>query len=93
MPLDWPKFDEVLLFDYTDKLVIHIMWQKSGLACANVNCSHDCSLTEITTIMPDFAGVEVIFFGKSPSYDPTGYQMVSLISAVRSPIITYKRLS
>ncbi len=33
-----------------------------GFAYANVNCSHDCSLAEITAIMPCYAMEELSFF-------------------------------
>ncbi len=67
------------------------MCQKDGSTCANVNCSHDCLLVEVTAITPYYAGEVVSFFpGKSLSYDPTIYQMVVLNSAVRSEIMTHK---
>ncbi len=68
-------------------LVIHlIMRQKGGLACANANCSHGCSLGEIITIMLCYAGEHLTVFWKKPLYDTDGCQLVILTSTVRSAI-------
>ncbi len=46
---------------------------EDGLACASVNCSHDCSLDEIIVTMPCYSGVDL---RKSPSYDQNRYKWI-----------------
>ncbi len=52
-------------------LVIHLaMWQKGGLAFANVNYNHGYLLSEITPIMLSQADQEAFFSEKKPLISP-----------------------
>ncbi len=51
------------------------------MACANVNCSLDYSLGEITAIMLCFIDEEGFFSKKSPLNDPIRHQLVNLTPA------------
>ncbi len=66
---------------YDSPLVIHlVMWQKDGLACADVNCSHGCSLGEITAIMIRYADEEVFLLKSSRENDSTAVVLLLLKS-------------
>ncbi len=65
--------------------------KKDSLACANVNCSLDYSLGEITAIMLCCIDDEVFFSEKSPLYDPIGCQLVNLTPANYAAMLLHAR--
>ncbi len=59
------------------------------MACANVNCSLDYSLGEITAIMLCCIDEEAIFSEKSPLNDPIRHQMVNLTPANYAAMLSH----
>ncbi len=63
--------------------------EKNGLACANVNCSQDYSLGEITAIKLCCIDEMVLFSEKSPLHDPIRYQLVYLTPANYAAMLSH----
>ncbi len=63
--------------------------KKDSLACADVNCSQDYSLGEITAIMLCCIDEEVFFSEKSPLNDPIRHQLVNLTKANYAAMLSH----
>ncbi len=63
--------------------------KKDSLACANVNCSLDYSLREITDIVLCCIDEEVFFSEKSPLNDPIRHQLVNLTPANYAAMLSH----